>query len=311
MIGVLDIDNWREIYGDAAQEQAAHGPHRARRVPGDRDPVVDDRLWSLARERRQAEDGRVRDQRGVRVGTAHDHALRRAARRPADRVRQPRHRGAGPAAGRAPPGAAQPARWFRAGLQRSLWHQDRRVPGVGGLPRVSVRPDAGDARRPVPQPARSRRAAQGRSDRRGRGRAAVRRHRADRHVHRGQRRVLPGRRRVRLQADRRSRPIASLNTIHIPFTTFQQAFNFNDRVSCFAIVGQPGVNGEELEEQVRATLKQRHKIAPDDDNAVGVVEHVQGVREDEHAVLPDQPGDVDRQARCACSPAWSACRTSC
>ena len=60
-----------------------------------------------------------------------------------------------------------------------------------------------------------------------------------------------------------------LNTIHIPFTTFQQAFNFNDRVGYFAIVGQPGVDGEALEEQVKATLKQRHKIAPDDDRAVG------------------------------------------
>lgn len=60
-----------------------------------------------------------------------------------------------------------------------------------------------------------------------------------------------------------------LNTIHIPFTTFQQAFNFNDRVSFFAIVGQPGVDGEELEEQVKTTLKQRHKVAPDDAGAVG------------------------------------------
>ena len=60
-----------------------------------------------------------------------------------------------------------------------------------------------------------------------------------------------------------------LNTVHIPFTTFQQAFNFNDRVGSFAIVGEPGVDGEELEERVRATLKQRHKIAPDDENAVG------------------------------------------
>ncbi len=60
-----------------------------------------------------------------------------------------------------------------------------------------------------------------------------------------------------------------LNTIHIPFTTFQQAFNFGDRVANFAIVGPPGVDGEALEQRVRATLKQRHKIAPDDDNAVG------------------------------------------
>jgi putative ABC transport system permease protein len=60
-----------------------------------------------------------------------------------------------------------------------------------------------------------------------------------------------------------------LNTIHIPFTTFQQAFNSNDRVGVFAIVGRPGVDGEELEARIKATLKQRHRVAPDDDRAVG------------------------------------------
>jgi putative ABC transport system permease protein len=60
-----------------------------------------------------------------------------------------------------------------------------------------------------------------------------------------------------------------INTIHIPFTTFQRVFNYNDRVDFFAIVGQPGVDGGELENQVKATLKQHHKIAPDDDSAIG------------------------------------------
>jgi putative ABC transport system permease protein len=60
-----------------------------------------------------------------------------------------------------------------------------------------------------------------------------------------------------------------LNTVHVPFTTFQRAFNYIDRVDYFAIVGQPGVNGEELQDQVKATLKQRHRIAPDDDSAIG------------------------------------------
>jgi hypothetical protein len=83
-----------------------------------------------------------------------------------------------------------------------------------------------------------------------------------------------------------------LNTIDIPFTTFQRAFNYNDRVGSFAIVGQPGVNGEELQERVKD-----HAQAAPQGRAGGRcrdrrVEHVQGVREDEHAVLPDQPGDV-------------------
>jgi putative ABC transport system permease protein len=60
-----------------------------------------------------------------------------------------------------------------------------------------------------------------------------------------------------------------LNTIHIPFTTFQQAFNFNDRVSFFAIVGHPSISGDELEKDIRTTLKARHRIAPHDDSAIG------------------------------------------
>jgi len=60
-----------------------------------------------------------------------------------------------------------------------------------------------------------------------------------------------------------------INTIHIPFTTFQRAFNYNNRVGVFAIVGQPGVNGERLEQQIKTTLKQSHKVAPEDDNAIG------------------------------------------
>ena len=66
-----------------------------------------------------------------------------------------------------------------------------------------------------------------------------------------------------MQADR------ILNTIHIPFTTFQQAFNFNDRVSFFAIVGYPNIDGTELEQRIKTVLKAQHKVAPDDDNAIG------------------------------------------
>jgi putative ABC transport system permease protein len=60
-----------------------------------------------------------------------------------------------------------------------------------------------------------------------------------------------------------------LNTIHIPFTTFQRAFNSDNRVDFFAIVGQPSVNGGALEDQLKGTLARRHKVAPDDDAAIG------------------------------------------
>ncbi len=72
-----------------------------------------------------------------------------------------------------------------------------------------------------------------------------------------------GTRQTGQQADR------ALNTLHIPFTTFQQAFNFGDRVGWFAITGRADVSAVELERQVRGLLSERHKVAPEDDMAIG------------------------------------------
>jgi putative ABC transport system permease protein len=60
-----------------------------------------------------------------------------------------------------------------------------------------------------------------------------------------------------------------LNTVHVPFSTFQQAFNFGDKVGWFAIVAEPGTPVAEVETKVRAILMDRHKVAPDDPQAVG------------------------------------------
>jgi putative ABC transport system permease protein len=60
-----------------------------------------------------------------------------------------------------------------------------------------------------------------------------------------------------------------LNTIHIPFSTFQQAFNAGDKVGWFAIVAKDGVSVASVEKDVREILKERHKVAPDDDEAIG------------------------------------------
>jgi len=57
--------------------------------------------------------------------------------------------------------------------------------------------------------------------------------------------------------------------IHIPFTTFQQAFNYGDRVSWFAINGEDDVSASVLEEEIRALLASRHNIHPDDGRAIG------------------------------------------
>jgi putative ABC transport system permease protein len=57
--------------------------------------------------------------------------------------------------------------------------------------------------------------------------------------------------------------------VYIPFTTFQNAFNFGDVVGWFAIRSRDDVPAEKAEEKVIAILKERHKVAPDDKKAIG------------------------------------------
>lgn len=59
------------------------------------------------------------------------------------------------------------------------------------------------------------------------------------------------------------------NTIHIPFTTFQQAFNYGNRVGWFSVTGKPHVSGVQLEKDIRKVLSARHKIHPEDEHAIG------------------------------------------
>jgi putative ABC transport system permease protein len=60
-----------------------------------------------------------------------------------------------------------------------------------------------------------------------------------------------------------------LQTIYVPFTTFQQAFNFGNRVGWYAVTSKPGVPVSEVEDKVIALLKERHQVAPDDQRAIG------------------------------------------
>ena len=57
--------------------------------------------------------------------------------------------------------------------------------------------------------------------------------------------------------------------INIPFTTFQNAFNYGDIVGWFAIKSKQNVPAVVSEEKVMALLKERHKIAPEDVKAIG------------------------------------------
>ena len=59
------------------------------------------------------------------------------------------------------------------------------------------------------------------------------------------------------------------NTIYIPFTTFGQAFNRGDRVGWMAITAEDGVPVTSVKQQVFDLMKARHKIAPEDDRAIG------------------------------------------
>lgn len=58
-------------------------------------------------------------------------------------------------------------------------------------------------------------------------------------------------------------------SIHVPFTTFQRAFNARNEVQWFAVLGEEDVSGTALEAEVKRVLMERHDIHPDDDDALG------------------------------------------
>jgi putative ABC transport system permease protein len=57
--------------------------------------------------------------------------------------------------------------------------------------------------------------------------------------------------------------------VHIPFTTFQSAFNYGDIVGWFAITADKDVPASVAESKALEVLKERHKIAPEDMMAIG------------------------------------------
>jgi len=59
------------------------------------------------------------------------------------------------------------------------------------------------------------------------------------------------------------------NTVFVPFSTLKTAFNYGDKVGFFALTAKPGVDGPELEQQVREVLYRHHRVSPTDKLAVG------------------------------------------
>jgi putative ABC transport system permease protein len=57
--------------------------------------------------------------------------------------------------------------------------------------------------------------------------------------------------------------------IFIPFTTFQQAFNFGDKVGWMALTANDDASITELRPGILAFMRERHSIHPDDERAVG------------------------------------------
>jgi len=60
-----------------------------------------------------------------------------------------------------------------------------------------------------------------------------------------------------------------VQTIFVPFSAFQSAFNFGNRVGWFALVSKPGVPASVVEAKTLALLRDRHRVAPDDARAFG------------------------------------------
>jgi len=59
------------------------------------------------------------------------------------------------------------------------------------------------------------------------------------------------------------------NAVFIPFTTFQKAFNSGDRLGWMAISVEPHTKVAVVEKQIKAILKHKYNIHPDDERAIG------------------------------------------
>ncbi len=58
-------------------------------------------------------------------------------------------------------------------------------------------------------------------------------------------------------------------TIIIPFSTMQRAYNYGNVVYFFSVTAKKGTKVSDLEDKLKSLLKERHKIAPDDLQAIG------------------------------------------
>jgi len=59
------------------------------------------------------------------------------------------------------------------------------------------------------------------------------------------------------------------NTVHLPFSTFQKAFNTGNRIGWMSILVEPGKSVAVVEKRIKDILKYKYDIHPDDPRAFG------------------------------------------
>ena len=59
------------------------------------------------------------------------------------------------------------------------------------------------------------------------------------------------------------------NSIFIPFTTFNQAFNYGDTVGWMAITGKDNIPVTGIKDRIFALMRERHRVHPEDIRAIG------------------------------------------
>lgn len=60
-----------------------------------------------------------------------------------------------------------------------------------------------------------------------------------------------------------------VESVTIPFSTFQYTFNMGKKVGWFGLTAQPNIPASEVQKKVLALLRERHKVHPDDIQAFG------------------------------------------
>ena len=55
----------------------------------------------------------------------------------------------------------------------------------------------------------------------------------------------------------------------MPFATFQHAFNERDHVGWFSLTARADADANQVENEIKRVLKERHSINPDDPEAIG------------------------------------------